>query len=99
LHWAIAPLGLLFTVSPFPEAVRAAAALGLGAGATVVRAGVDDVLALHVARILLYHFEQSTVVAVVLVVFATAPGVFPVGDSFAAVRHAPLFALPGFVQS
>lgn len=100
LHWATAPLGLVFTVSPLPAlAVREGALAGFGAGATVVRAGVDDVEARQVARILLYHFEQSTVVAVVLVVFETAPGVFPVGVSLAAVRQAPLLALPGFVQS
>jgi hypothetical protein len=94
----MAPAGLLFTVSARPP-FAVASGVGFGAGATVVRAGVDDEVEAQVALIRLYHLEQSTDVDVVLVVFATAPGVFPAGVSFAAALHAPLFAFPALVQS
>jgi hypothetical protein len=77
----------------------AGAAEGFGAGATVVFAGVEDVVLRHAARILLSSLVQSIVVEVVFVVVFTAPGELPAGVSLAAVRHAGLFALPAFVQS
>ena len=74
-------------------------ATGFGAGATRVFVGLDELLVRHTALILLYHLEQSVVVAVVFVVVFTAPGVVPEGVWAAAFLHAALFLLPAFVQS
>jgi len=65
----------------------------------VVLGAEDAEVVRQVARILLYHLVQSVVVAVVFVVFETAPVVLPVGNCLAAIRHWALLALPGFVQS
>jgi hypothetical protein len=51
----------------------------LGAGATVVRGGEEVVAVLHMARALLYHFVQSVVVALDVVVVFAAPADLPVG--------------------
>ena len=72
---------------------------GRGAGATVVRAGVELLLVRHVARALLNHLVQSVVVALVDVVVLTAPGDEPVDVCAPAARQAGLVALPGLVQS
>ena len=66
---------------------------GFGAGATVVFVGVEELLVRQTARSLFYHFEQSVVVAVVLV----APADVPEEVCAAAVLHAALFALPFLV--
>jgi hypothetical protein len=90
----------LAAFDPGAALVRAAGAgTGFGAGATVVFAGLDDVVVWQAARILLYHLVQSVVVDVVLVVVFTAPGEAPTGVLLAAVRHAALLALPALVQS
>lgn len=103
MHWAMAPFGLLFTDSPVPPVaepeLRVAFATGFEAGATLVFGADDELVVLQTARSLLYHFVQSVVVVLVLVVFVTAPFVLPVELSFAAALHCALFALPGFVQS
>jgi len=80
-------------------AADVAAGAGLGAGFTVVLAGVDEVVLRQVARSLLYPFVQSVVPATVFAVVLTAPGAFPVVVSVDAVRHTALLAFPGFVQS
>jgi len=90
-------LGLLFAAALADLGAEVEA--GFGAGATVVRAGVDELVLRHVARALLYHLVQSTVVEVVFEVVLTAPGVLPVGDWAAAVRQAGFVAFPGLVQS
>jgi hypothetical protein len=72
---------------------------GLGAGATVVLGGGDELAVRHAALIRLYHLVQSVVVAVVFVVVFTAPAVVPVRVCAAAVRQAALLALPALVQS
>jgi len=97
----VAPFGLLFSPPALDLAEGAAAgvAAGFGAGATVVFVGVEELLVLQTARTLLYHLEQSVVVAVVLVVVFTAPADVPDGVCAAAVLQAALFALPFFVQS
>jgi len=95
LHCAVAPAGLL----SFDARDGAAAGAGLGAGATVVFAGPEELLLRQVARSRLYHLVQSVVLTVVFVVVLTAPGAFPVEVSVEAVRQTALFALPGFVQS
>ena len=103
MHCAVAPaaLPLSFAVLVRGAAVErlAGAAVGLGAGATVVRVGVDEVVVRQAARALLYHLLQSVVVEVVLLVVFTAPGDAPAGVWLAADRHAALFALPALVQS
>ena len=101
LHCAIAPAGLLLSPPALDRAEGAAGRLaaGLGAGETVVFAGVDELLVRQTARILLYHLVQSVVVAVVLVVVLTAPGDAPEGVWAAADLQAALFLLPAFVQS
>ena len=96
LHCAVAPAAFLLS---FAGAEARVATGGLGAGATVVLAGVEALFVRHVARALLYHLVQSVVVAVLAVVVFTAPGDLPPGVWAAAVLQAPLLALPGFVQS
>lgn len=96
LHCAVAPAGLALS---FAAEADVAAGAGLGAGFTVVLAGVDELLVRQTARSRLYHFVQSVVLAVVLVVVFTAPGALPVGVSVDAVRQTALLAFPGLVQS
>ena len=82
MHCAVAPAGLLLTLErdACEEALAPVAAegVGLGAGATVVRAGAVEVAVLQTARILLIIFVQSIVFAAEVVVVFTAPAVFPV---------------------
>jgi hypothetical protein len=99
LHWAVAPLGLLFAAVLVGRAVAGAAAAGFGAGATVVRGPDEALLVRQTGRMRLYHLVQSVVVDVVLVVVFTAPGDLPEGVCAPAFRQSALFALPGFVQS
>jgi hypothetical protein len=65
----------LSTLAPDPFGA-VVAGTGFGAGATVVRAGADDVDVRHWARTLLYHLVQSVVVDFAVVVVFTAPAVF-----------------------
>ena len=101
LHCAVAPLGLLFSppALDLAEGAEEEVTAGFGAGATVVFVGVEELLVRQMARALLYHFEQSVVVAVVLVVVFTAPADVPEEVCEAAVLHAALFAFPFLVQS
>jgi len=101
LHCAMAPFGLLLSPPALERLAGAAVrvAAGLRAGATAVRVGLVELVVRQTARILLYHFVQSVVVAVVFVVVFSAPGDVPEGVCAAAVLQAALFLLPAFVQS
>lgn len=99
LHCPVAPAALVLTLDPAGFVALPPAAVGFGAGATVVWLGDEDAVFRHCARSRLYSLVQSIVVAVVFVVVLIAPGVLPVGVCEAAVLHAALLALPGFVQS
>jgi hypothetical protein len=97
LHWAVAPLGLSFSVEALLEGDIFDA--GFAAGATVVRGPEEAVVVWQAARALLYHLVQSVVVDVVDVVVFIAPGDLPAGTCAPAVLQAALFALPALVQS
>jgi hypothetical protein len=99
LHCAVAPAALLFSPELAERRAGLGAPWGFGAGATVVRGRDDALLVRHAARIRLYHFVQSVVEDVVVVVVFTAPGDRPEGVCAPADRHAALLAFPRLVQS